>query len=127
MQKKLCVRKWSFSYITPDRRQLKALLIINKVGSKMAIENSVSNIYGSTFVDSINVFDCHLSGVYNISLVNLSPVFFRSLPASDGDSTGSLTKPLNLVILGSEGLASDFITETRVSIHAYSDHQSCST
>ena len=43
--------------------------------------------------------------------------FFRSLPASDGDSTGSLTKPLNLVILGSEGLASDFITETRVSIY----------
>ena len=46
-------------------------------------------------------------------------VFFRSLPASDGDSTGSLTKPLNLVILGSEGLASDFITETRVSIYKF--------
>lgn len=37
----------------------------------------------------------------------------RSLPASDGDLTGSQIKPLNLVILGSEGLASEFITETR--------------
>ena len=26
----------------------------------MAIENSVSNNFLSTFIDSINVFDCHL-------------------------------------------------------------------
>ena len=38
-------------------------------------------------------------------------VFYRS----DGDSSSSQTKPLNLVILGSDGLASEFITETRVS------------
>ena len=30
----------------------------------MAIENSVSNVFLFTFVDSINVFGCHLSGVY---------------------------------------------------------------
>ena len=29
----------------------------------MAIKNSVSNDFLPTFVDSINVFDCHLSGV----------------------------------------------------------------
>ena len=29
----------------------------------MAIKNSVSNNYLSTFIDSINVFDCCLSGV----------------------------------------------------------------
>ena len=29
----------------------------------MAIENSVSNDFLSTFVDSIDVFDCHLPGV----------------------------------------------------------------
>ena len=27
------------------------------------IENSVTTDFGSTFVDSINVFDCRLSGV----------------------------------------------------------------
>ena len=31
---------------------------------QMAIKNSVSNYFLSTFLDSINVFDCHLSGVY---------------------------------------------------------------
>ena len=30
----------------------------------MAIENSVSNNFWSTFVDSIKVFDCRLSGVF---------------------------------------------------------------
>ena len=30
----------------------------------MAIENSVSNDFLSTFIDSINIFDCRLSGVY---------------------------------------------------------------
>ena len=32
----------------------------------MAIENSVSTYFCSTFVDNINVFDCRLSGVLNI-------------------------------------------------------------
>ena len=30
----------------------------------MAIKNSVSNYFLSMFVESINVFDCQLSGVY---------------------------------------------------------------
>ena len=34
-----------------------------KIGGQMAIENPVSNDFLSTFVDSINVFDCRLSGV----------------------------------------------------------------
>ena len=29
----------------------------------MSIKNSVSNNFLSTFVDSINIFDCYLSGV----------------------------------------------------------------
>ena len=33
------------------------------VGRQMTIENSVSNDFWSTFVDSINVFDCRLSRV----------------------------------------------------------------
>ena len=35
----------------------------------MAIENSVSNYFWSTFVDSINVFDCRLSGVLLFNLI----------------------------------------------------------
>ena len=31
--------------------------------ARLAIEISVSNDFLSTFVDSVNVFDCHLSGV----------------------------------------------------------------
>ena len=64
---------------TPDRRQSKTLknqgiqIIIarnsvfdchlSQVGRQMAIENLVSNDFLSTFVDSIDVFDCPLSGV----------------------------------------------------------------
>ena len=66
--------------ITPDRQQSKTLLTIDERGSKItrnsvfisiygptgkkkAFKNSVSNNFWSTFVDSINIFDCHLSGV----------------------------------------------------------------
>ena len=59
-------------------RQSKTLLTIDERGSKvaktsvydcqwspvgrlMAIENSVSNFFWSTFVDNIYVFDCHQS------------------------------------------------------------------
>ena len=35
----------------------------------MAIENSVSNDFLSMFVDSINVFDCCLSGVMTVLIV----------------------------------------------------------
>ena len=36
---------------------------LSPVGRQMAIKNSVSNGFLSSFVDSINVFDCRLSGV----------------------------------------------------------------
>ena len=36
------------------------------VGRLMAIENSVSNYFWSTFVDNIDVFDCHQSGVNSL-------------------------------------------------------------
>ena len=66
--------------ITPDRRQLKTLLTIDKcrlqitrnnvfnclllpVGQQVAIKNSVSKCFWSTFVDSINFFECPQSGV----------------------------------------------------------------
>ena len=39
----------------------------------MTIENSVSNDFLSTFVDSINVFDCRLPGV----LMFLSDTYFK--------------------------------------------------
>ena len=69
-----------YAMLTPDRRQLKTLLTINECGSKivrnsdfdchllpvgrqMAIKISVSNNFLSMLVDSINVFDCRLSGV----------------------------------------------------------------
>ena len=74
--------------MTPDMRQSKTLLTIDERGSKtarnsvfnchlspvgrqMAIENSVSNDFLATFVDSINVFNCRLSGVC-IAKLNLN-------------------------------------------------------
>ena len=42
----------------------------------MAIENSVSNYSLSTFVDSINVFDCRLSGVVVKGLNGYISVYF---------------------------------------------------
>ena len=36
---------------------------LSPIGRQMAIKNSVSNGFLSTCVDSINVFDCRLSGV----------------------------------------------------------------
>ena len=64
-------------------RQSKALLTIDERGSEiaktivfdcqlsqvrrlMAIENSVSNYFGSTFVDNIEVFDCRISGLNSL-------------------------------------------------------------
>ena len=66
--------------ITSDRRQSKTLLTINEreskidrnsvfdchlspVGRQMAIKNFASTFFWSTFVNSINIFICHLSGV----------------------------------------------------------------
>ena len=68
------------SELTPGRWQSKTVITIDKNGSKiagnsvfdcylspvrrqMAIENSVSNDFLSTFVDSIDVFDYRLPGV----------------------------------------------------------------
>ena len=74
---------------TPDRWQSKTLLTIDERGSKfarnsvfdchlspvrrqMAIKNSVSNDFLFTFVDSINVFDCRLSGVSTLVKVSVA-------------------------------------------------------
>ena len=38
---------------------------LSPVGRQMAIENSVSNDFWSTCIDSIDVFDCRLPGVNN--------------------------------------------------------------
>ena len=68
-------------FITPGRRQSKTLSTIDERGSKidrnsvfdshlspvwrqMAIENTVSIDFLSTFLDSIGVFDCRLPGVF---------------------------------------------------------------
>ena len=78
---------------TPDRRQSKTRLTIDDRGSKIArngvfdchlspvgrqmtIENSVSNDFASTFVDSINVFDCSLSSVDTITIARPSMCVF---------------------------------------------------
>ena len=39
---------------------------LSQVGRQMAIENSVFNDFLSMFLDSINVFDCRLSGVSQV-------------------------------------------------------------
>ena len=66
--------------LTPGRRQSKTLSTIDERGSKtdknsvfdchlslvwrqLAIKNSVSNDFCSTFLDIIVIFDCRLSGV----------------------------------------------------------------
>ena len=68
------------SIVTRGRQQWEMLFTIDKHGSKidrnsvfnchlspvggqMTIENSISNDFLSTFVDSIDVFDCRLPGV----------------------------------------------------------------
>ena len=80
----------SFAYIsTPDRRQSKMLRTLDEHGSflkslktvfliaiyratlspvrqQMAIKNSVSYDFLSTFVDSFNVFNCRLSSVISV-------------------------------------------------------------
>ena len=70
-------------YITPGRRQSKTLSTIDELGSKidrnsvfdchlspegrhMAIENTVSIDFRSTFLDSSGVFDCRLPDVYMV-------------------------------------------------------------
>ena len=64
---------------TPGRLQSKMLLTIDERWPKftrnsvfewrqMAIKNSVTNDFWSTFVDSIKVFDCSLPGVFTIYL-----------------------------------------------------------
>ena len=71
----------SGSFTTPGRRRLKTLSTIDTergskidrnsvfdchlspVGRQMAIENTVSINYCSTFLDSIGVFDCRPPGV----------------------------------------------------------------
>ena len=67
----------------PDMRQLKTLLTIDEGGSEiastsvfdcqwspvrrlMAIGKSVSNYFWSRFVDNIDVFDCHQSGLNSL-------------------------------------------------------------
>ena len=78
----ISVEKKKFVSI-PDMRQSKTLLTIDErgsgiattsvfdcqwspVGRLMAIEKSVSNYFWSTFVDNIDVFDCHQSGVNSL-------------------------------------------------------------
>ena len=39
---------------------------LSPVGRQMAIKNSVSNDFRLTFVDSINILDCRLSGVNQV-------------------------------------------------------------
>ena len=46
---------------------------LSPVGRQMAIENSVSIDFLSTFVDSINVFDCRQSDVYMYKLNKIIP------------------------------------------------------
>ena len=43
----------------------------------MAIKKSVSNYFLSTFVNSINVFDCRLSGVFILYHVDLMSSYQR--------------------------------------------------
>ena len=89
-QEIVITKKFSNGIYKLDRRQSKVLLTIDKrenkitrssvfdchlspFGRKIAIENLVSNEFRrSTFVDSINVFDCRLSGVIRYFQSDLS-------------------------------------------------------
>ena len=44
------------------------------ISQQLAIENFVSNDFLSTFIDSINVFDCHLSSVILVLILTAKPV-----------------------------------------------------
>ena len=58
--------RWqSRTLLTIDERGSK--IARNRIGRQMAIENSVSNDFLSTFVDSITFFDCHLPDVRFLS------------------------------------------------------------
>ena len=46
----------------------------------MTIENSVFNDFCSTFVDSINIFDCRLSGVHMSMEFVCSRVVVHTMP-----------------------------------------------
>ena len=69
--------------LTPDSWQSKLLLTIDEHGPnitrnmvfdwQMTIENPVSSCFWSTFVDSIKVFDCRLSGV--TLKLEMTPIF----------------------------------------------------
>ena len=78
---------WTVCIITPGRRQSKTHFTVDErglkiarnrvfnchlspIGRQMANENSVSNDFSSTFVDSIDVFDCRLS-CYNARIIYL--------------------------------------------------------
>ena len=96
-----CLIRVLICFPTPGRRQSKTLSTIDErgsnidrnsvfdchlsqVGRQMAIENTVSIDFLSTFLDSIGVFDCRLPGVFpkylpkvplSVSFVNLFLLF----------------------------------------------------
>ena len=66
------------SMITTTSEKLsgrKYICHLSQVGRQMAIKNTVSNDFWSAFVDSINVFNCPLSGV---QLSHLGLVIIKS-------------------------------------------------
>ena len=50
------------------------------VWRQMAIKNSISNDFGSTTIDNINVFDCRLSGVLKEHVHLLDQIWHFYLP-----------------------------------------------
>ena len=50
-----------------------SIAICRQSGRQTAIKNSVFNDLRSTFVDSINIFDCHLKCLLNTGLLNTQP------------------------------------------------------
>ena len=73
----LLVLKMLFINI-PARKQSKTLLTIDEQGSKIT-RNSVlvSGNFVSTFVDSINIFDCRLYSVINACIIVSFPLGAR--------------------------------------------------
>ena len=72
------VRRTHYSDLRP-RSQLTSS-VNSKIGQQMAIENSVSNDFLSTFVDSINVSDCRLSGVISLLAESYQTLFLLDSP-----------------------------------------------
>ena len=86
-------RKRSKQSTNADQKSIEtvfSIVICRLLGDKMAIENSVSNEFLSTFLDSICVFDCRLSGVVSSSQTQYQKILTKLQNVPHGSKNESL-------------------------------------